>query len=180
MWVELVFQHLVLIADILGLQLLIFDKHGLLAADEIDDIAATGDEASYDEVAQRMQVVMYHCIDSRYVERLVKEYENLSQQVAENPGQDKGKDYFSSRNFDGSLVEVVGEPKRISSERKVKKISLATSINCIPGKSVWLSKRSKSDTDSGKWMSTATIKEMMTVKRKYLSFFIAFSIMLQR
>ena len=106
MWVELVFQHLVLIADILGLQLLIFDKHGLLAADEIDDIAATGDEASYDEVAQRMQVVMYHCIDSRYVERLVKEYENLSQQVAENPGQDKGKDYFSSRNFDGSLVEV--------------------------------------------------------------------------
>ena len=39
MWVELVFQHLVLIADILGLQLLIFDKHGLLAADEIDDIA---------------------------------------------------------------------------------------------------------------------------------------------
>ena len=95
-----------MIADILGLQLLIFDKHGLLAADEIDDIAATGDEASYDEVAQRMQVVMYHCIDSRYVERLVKEYENLSQQVAENPGQDKGKDYFSSRNFDGSLVEV--------------------------------------------------------------------------
>jgi hypothetical protein len=94
MWVELVFQHLVLIADILGLQLLIFDKHGLLAADEIDDIAATGDEASYDEVAQRMQVVMYHCIDSRYVERLVKEYENLSQQVAENPGQDKGKDYL--------------------------------------------------------------------------------------
>ena len=179
MWVELVFQHLVLIADILGLQLLIFDKHGLLAADEIDDIAATGDEASYDEVAQRMQVVMYHCIDSRYVERLVKEYENLSQQVAENPGQDKGKDYFSSRNFDGSLVEVE-QAKRISSERKVKKISLATSINCIPGKSVWLSKRSKSDTDSGKWMSTATIKEMMTVKRKYLSFFIAFSIMLQR
>ena len=180
MWVELVFQHLVLIADILGLQLLIFDKHGLLAADEIDDIAATGDEASYDEVAQRMQVVMYHCIDSRYVERLVKEYENLSQQVAENPGQDKGKDYFSSRNFDGSLVEVEQTAKRISSERKVKKISLATSINCIPGKSVWLSKRSKSDTDSGKWMSTATIKEMMTVKRKYLSFFIAFSIMLQR
>ena len=172
MWVELVFQHLVLIADILGLQLLIFDKHGLLAADEIDDIAATGDEASYDEVAQRMQVVMYHCIDSRYVERLVKEYENLSQQVAENPGQDKGKDYFSSRNFDGSLVEV--EQTCVDGEKDQQR------KEGIPGKSVWLSKRSKSDTDSGKWMSTATIKEMMTVKRKYLSFFIAFSIMLQR
>jgi len=40
--------------------------------------------------------------------------------------------------------------KSMSNETKVNRISFATSINFIPGKSEWLSKRSKRETDSGK------------------------------
>ena len=58
--------------------------------------------------------------------------------------------------------------KSNNSDRKVKSISFATSINFIPGNKEWLSKRSKRDTDSGKWISTATAKEMMTVESIYL------------
>lgn len=70
--------------------------------------------------------------------------------------------------------------KSNNSDRKVNRISFATSINFIPGNKEWLSKRSKRDTDSGKWISTATAKEMMTVESIYLSFFIALAIIQQR
>ena len=38
------------------------DRYQLLAADKVDDAATAGDEAGYDEVSQRMEVMVYHRI----------------------------------------------------------------------------------------------------------------------
>lgn len=59
--------------------------------------------------------------------------------------------------------------KSSSSEMKVKKISLKTSRGSIPAKSSSRSKRSESESTSGKWMSTATTAETISVESRYRS-----------
>lgn len=59
--------------------------------------------------------------------------------------------------------------KSSSSEMKVKNISLKTSRGSIPAKSSSRSKLSESESTSGKWMSTATTAETISVESRYRS-----------
>ena len=87
----------------------------MLAADKVDDAATAGDEAGHDEVSQRMEVMVYHRIDGGNVECPVQEDKHLSQQIAEYPCQDEGKQNLCSRYFNGRLVEM--EQARIDGKK---------------------------------------------------------------
>ena len=106
MRVELVFQDFVLVADIFRLELLVFNEHLLLAVYQMDDITTAGDKTRHDEIPQRMQVMVYHRVDSRNVKCLVQEDKDLSQQVAQYPCQDEREENLCSRNLDRRLVEM--------------------------------------------------------------------------
>ena len=76
MWVQLILQYFILIAEILCLKLFVFNKYQLLLEYKMNDAAATGDETCYNEIPQWMQIMMYHGIDGRNIKRSVKEKKN--------------------------------------------------------------------------------------------------------
>ena len=115
MRIELILQYFILVADVFRLQLFVLNQYQLLAADKVDDAATAGDEAGYDEVSQRMEVMVYHRIDGGNVECPVQEDKHLSQQIAEYPCQDEGKQNLCSRYFNGRLVEM--EQARIDGKK---------------------------------------------------------------
>ena len=102
--VQLVLQRFILVADALRAELLVLDDHLLLFQDQMDDVAAARHDARHDEIAQGMQVVMHHRIDGRNVERPVQQHEQLSQQIADHPGQQERKNDLGRRHpRDGSI-----------------------------------------------------------------------------
>ena len=106
MRIELILQYFILVADVFRLQLFVLNQYQLLAADKVDDAATAGDEASHDEVPQRMEVMVYHRVDGRNIKCPVQEDKDLPQQIAEYPRQDERKQNLCSRYFNGRLVEM--------------------------------------------------------------------------
>ena len=78
MWVQLILQYFILIAEILCLKLFVFNKYQLLLEYKMNDAATTGDETCHNEIPQWMQIMMYHGIDGRNIKRSVKENKKLS------------------------------------------------------------------------------------------------------
>lgn len=116
MRVELVFQHLVLVADIFRLKLFVLNEYLLLAVYQMDDITTAGDKTRHDEIPQRMQIMVYHRVDSWNIERFVQEDKDLSQQITQYPRQDEREQNLCSRNLDRRLVEM--EQPCIDSEKQ--------------------------------------------------------------
>ena len=96
--VQLVFQSLVLVTHILCHQLPVLQQDFLMLPDEVADVAASGYNQAQYEIADRMQVMVYHRVDGRNIEMAVQEDKYLAGYLAQYPGQDEGKSYLPPRH----------------------------------------------------------------------------------
>ena len=89
MGVQLAFQGFVLIDDILHAQLLVFEQHLTALPVLMEEIAASRHNAGYQEITQRMKIMMKHGINGRHIEMLMQVNKTFAQQVTYYPGQHK-------------------------------------------------------------------------------------------
>ena len=110
MGIQLILERLVLMAQALHTQFLVLHDDALLLDDQMNDITAPGDDTTHDEIAQRMQVVVHHCVDGRDIELMVKPYEELSEQTARGPCQQERQHHFGRRHANQRRVEAENTP----------------------------------------------------------------------
>ena len=89
MGVQLAFQGFVLIDDIFHTQLLVFEQHLTALPVLMEEIAASRHNAGYQEITQRMKIMMKHGINGRHIEMLMQVNKAFAQQVTYYPGQHK-------------------------------------------------------------------------------------------
>lgn len=64
----------------------------------MDHIATSRNDTGDDEIAQRMQIMMYHRIDGGNIELMVQKDKTLSHQIAGKARQDKRQDHLPPRD----------------------------------------------------------------------------------
>ena len=89
MRVQLAFQGFVLIDDIFHAQLLVFEQHLTALPVLMEEITASRHNAGYQEITQRMKIMMKHGINGRHIEMLMQVNKAFAQQVTYYPGQHK-------------------------------------------------------------------------------------------
>ena len=103
--VELAFQRLVLVNDILRAQLLVLDRHPLAFLVEMAQVAGSRDDARDQEIPQRMQVVVQHGVDGGQVGHLVQEDVAFPEQAVHEPGQGERSGQLSPSDLSLAVVE---------------------------------------------------------------------------